>query len=146
MRKSILAALLCTGLILHAGSALALKEGKTTQGEPYVSGGVGAGEEEALVKQRGRYTLRVLTAASKSGAYLADAAIRIVDTGGKAVLEATADGPWLYVNLKPGDYKVNVSFGGQTKQQSTRIQPGDHHELFFYFDAPVERLPKDAKK
>ncbi len=131
--------------ILLAGPAASMSEGKTAQGEPYVSGGIGAGELEDLEKQRGRFSLRVLTAATGSGAYLADVLITITDAAGKTVLSTTADGPWLYVNLKLGDYKVTAIHKAQVKHQATKIHAGDRHEMFFYFDQPVERLPKGEK-
>jgi hypothetical protein len=145
MKKTLipLAALLLSALL--AAPALAVTEGKTAQGEPYVTGGVGASETETLEKQRSRFSLRVLTAAKTSGAFLADAVVKIIDAAGKTVLETKADGPWLYVNLKLGDYKVTATYKTQVKQQATKIHAGDHHEMFFYFDEPVERLPKGEK-
>ena len=87
----------------------------------------------------------MLTAAKGSGAYLADALVRITDSSGKTVLDTTADGPWVYVNLKLGDYKVTVTYKGKTQQQATKIHTGDNHEIFFYFEEAVDRLPKGEK-
>lgn len=122
-----------------------MSEGKTAQGEPFVTGGVGASEQETLLMQRPGFSLRMRTAANSSGAYLADALIKITDASGKTVLETRADGPWLYVSLKLGEYKVTANYKNQVKQQATRIHAGDHHEILFYFDAAVDRLPKGEK-
>ena len=130
---------------LWAGSALAVTQGKTTQGEPFVTGGIGAAELETLEKGRKNFSLRLLTAAKGSGAYLADALVRITDSGGRTVLDTKADGPWVYVNLKRGDYKVTVTYKGKTQQQATKIHTGDNHEIFFYFEEAVDRLPKGEK-
>ena len=135
---SLLAALL-------AGPAMALTQGKTAQGEPYITGGVGAAELETLEKGRKGFSLRVLTAAKGSGAYLADALVKITDASGKTVLDTKADGPWVYVNLKLGDYKVTVTYKGKAQQQATKIHAGDNHEIFFYFEEAVDRLPKGEK-
>lgn len=131
--------------LLLAGPAAAMSEGKTAQGEPYVTGGIGADELEALEKQRRRFSLRLLTAAKGSGAYLSDALIKITDASGRTVLNTTADGPWVYVNLKLGDYKVTVTYKGRVQQRATKIHAGDNHEVFFYFDEEVDRLPKGEK-
>ena len=128
-----------------AGPAAPMSDGKTVQGEPYVIGGIGTSELEELEKQRPRFSLRVLTAAKGGDAYLADAETRITDLSGRAVLATTADGPWLYVNLKPGDYRVKATYKTQVRQQATRIRASDKHEIFFYFDETVERLPKGEK-
>lgn len=130
---------------LAAGAALAATEGKTAQGEPYVSGGVALGEKEALKERRPDFSLWVVTAAKKSGSFLADARVKITDEAGKTVLDTKLDGPWLLVNLKVGKYKVDASFGKQTLEKTTNIQKGDHHEMLFYFDVEVETLPKGEK-
>ena len=137
-----------TGAILAAviaGPAMAMTDGKTAQGEPWSSGGIGSGELEALEKQRGNFSLRILTAARGSGAFLADALVKITDASGRTVLETRADGPWTYVNLKVGDYRVAVTYKTETRQQATKIHAGDRRELFFYFDEAVDRLPKGEK-
>lgn len=131
--------------LLLAGPAASISDGKTAQGESYVTGGIGASELDDLEKRRHGFSLRVLTAAKGSGAYLADAVIRIIDGAGKTVLDTTADGPWLYVKLNPGDYKVTATYKTQVRQQATKIRANDRHEIFFYFDEAIERLPKGEK-
>ncbi len=141
-RRTLVATLLAA---LLAGPVGAMTQGKTAQGEPYVTGGVGAAELETLEKGRKGFSLRVLTAAKGSGAYLADARVAIVDAAGKTVLDTSADGPWVYVNLKSGDYKVTVTYKGKVQQRATKIHVGDNHEMFFYFEEAVDRLPKGEK-
>jgi len=140
--KTFAATLLAALLVCPAA---AMTEGKTAQGEAWISGGIGSSELELLDKRRGDFSLRILTAAKGSGAYLADALVKVTDAAGRTVLETRADGPWLYVNLKQGDYRVLVTYKSESRQQATRIHASDRHELFFYFDEAVERLPKGEK-
>lgn len=128
-----------------AHDAFAIQEGKTAQGEPYVSGGVAFGESAALDKRRADFSLWVVTAAKKTGSYLAEAQVKITDASGKTVLDTKLDGPWLLVDLKLGRYTVEASFGNQTQRKTTTIHKGDHHEMMFYFDVEVETLPKGEK-
>lgn len=128
-----------------AGEAFALTEGKTVQGEPYVSGGVALGERDALERRRGEFSLWIATAAKKTGSYLADVRVRIIDQAGNTVLDTRLDGPWLLVNLKLGHYAAEASFRDQTQRKTTTIHQGDRHEMLFYFDLPVETLPPGAK-
>jgi hypothetical protein len=125
------------------GSVVAL-EGKTIQGEPFVSGGVSLDEREGLQKERTKYALFVQTAA-KGGAFLAAVDVRITDKAGKPVLETKLDGPWLLVNLKLGEYKVTATYGGKAQEKRTTIHRGDNHEMVFYFDEPAEMLKKGEK-
>lgn len=126
--------------------ALAASEGRTAQGEAYASGGIAAGEREAMDKRRANFNFWLVTAAKKTGSYLADAKVRITDAAGKTVLDTRLDGPWLLANLKLGKYKVEATVGKQTQSKATTIHQGDHHEMMFYFDVEVETLPKGAKE
>jgi hypothetical protein len=136
----------CAAILLAAGmSGLVMgTEGKTVQGEPFVSGGVGLEERDAMQKERIRYALFVRTAA-KGGAYLAAVDVRIADKAGKPVLETKLDGPWLLVNLRQGEYTVTANFGGKVQEKRTTIHRGDNHEMVFYFDEPVDMLKKGEK-
>lgn len=122
-----------TAIALVASKGFAVREGKTATGEPYMTGGVSEDVRDEMLRQRDKYNLFVSTA-SKSGEYLADAHVTITDQPGKQILATTVDGPWLYVNLKLGVYKVKVRYDGQTQEQQTTIHKGDHHEMVFRFD------------
>ena len=137
---------LCAGMAaLLVAPVHAEKAGKTIQGEPFVSGGIGADEQAALKKDLSQYNLWIQTAA-KSGPFLSDATVKIVDEADTVVLDTQLDGPWLIVKLGPGQYKVAVTYGGKTVERSTQIHPGDHHQMIFYFDANVDVLPKGEER
>ena len=143
MRQTINAGVAIALAALLVGPVIAA-EGKTIQGEPFVSGGVGSTERESLQRERTKYALFVQTAA-KGGAFLADVEVSISDMAGKPVLTTKLDGPWLLVNLKLGEYKVTASYGGKAQEKRTKIHVGDNHEMVFYFDEKVETLKKGEK-
>jgi hypothetical protein len=71
--------------------------------------------------ERAGYSLWVATVAKGSGAYLADAQLRIVNLKSKAaVLERTMDGPWFFVELPVGSYEVSATLktDGSDKAQT----------------------------
>ena len=92
--------------------------------------------------QRDRFTLWVITATTKTGAYLADVRVKVMDAQRQPVFEKELDGPWLMIELPPGLYVVRARFNGQTLQRSTFIHPGDHHQAFFHFEADAEVSPE----
>lgn len=51
------------------------------------------------------YPLKLVFAAH-TGAYLAGIDVTIYDSAGKTVVQTSSEGPWLFVKLEPGDYKV----------------------------------------
>lgn len=147
---------LALALSAAAPAALALQAGTTAQGLSFVSGGVSVEELSALHARRDAFSLWVITAASKSGSHLADVMVTIRDGGKREVFAGRLDGPWLFVDLPLGTYRVEATLGGQMQQRTTTIHRGDRHQLFFYFDtgdevgaeyrAPFESNPYDGAR
>jgi len=122
--------------------AFAVTRATSAQGRPLVSGGVSFEELQALHVRRDDYSLWLVTAAKRSGAYLADVRVKIVDSERRAVFDGLLDGPWLFIDLTLGRYSIEASFNGETQRTVTNIHPGDHHQAFFYFDVPDEVSPE----
>ena len=122
------------------GSAQAMQEGATAAGLRYVSGGVSDSEQASLHAQRKRFSLWVITAAKKSGAYLSDVRVKVTDSQQHVVFDAPLDGPWLLIDLPLGRYSMEARLNGATQQRVTTIHPGDHHQAFFYFDVDADVL------
>ncbi len=126
----------------------ALDAGQTPQGRPYVSGGVSQDELVALHARRDWYSLWVITAATRSGAHLADARVIIREAGDTVVFNRRLDGPWLFIDLPPGSYEVEAWLGSTSHKRRTTLHDGDRRQLMFYFDtgdevAPENRSPFD---
>jgi hypothetical protein len=130
--------------LCFAAGVQAAQVGTTVHGSSYVSGGVSDGEQALLYAQRQHFSLWVITAAKKSGAYLADARIKVTDLQRRVVFDAPLDGPWLFIDLPLGRYVIEAHLNGQTQQHVTTIHAGDHHQAFFYFDVDADVLPDPA--
>lgn len=143
-------------LAFAATAAPALQVGQTPQGVNFVCGGVSHEELRLLHARREAYSLWVITAASKSGSYLADVLLTIRDGERRIVFNRRLDGPWLMIDLPLGRYQVEAALDGQAQERTTTIHQGDHHQLFFYFDthdevgaehrAPFEGNPFDGAR
>ncbi|MFZ2650162.1 MAG: carboxypeptidase regulatory-like domain-containing protein [Burkholderiaceae bacterium] len=125
---------LAASLLACTAATRATQAGETTQGWPYVSGGVSHEERAALHAQGSGYSLWVVTAAMKSGAYLSDVRVMVRDAKQRVVFDGRLDGPWLFIDLPLGRYEVEAAFSGQARQRVTTIHRGDHHQALFYFD------------
>lgn len=117
---------------------------------PYVTGGIGLDEREALLKEATTegYNLKVVTAAS-AGAYLANISIRVDDRKGATVLEGAMDGPWLFAKLPSGQYTVSASDGQQAQKRTVQLSDKGMREVIFRWNRPdnvqgIEREPKPA--
>ncbi len=103
-------------------------------GISYIGGGIGVAERAALEQWAKGYTLRI-EMARKSGEYLGDMRLRILDGQGRVVLEAPSDGPLFYVQLPEGRYTVEVAPPAQPgpapQRREVKITSGKQARLFF---------------
>ena len=129
-----------------AGPALALTEGLTAQGLPYVTGGITDDERSALAVSSDPHTLRVVTVTRERGEYLADARVVIANADGQQLLDTRLDGPFLQVELAPGRYTVDVEFERQSMQKEVSVASHVSRELVFAFDADAESLPGTVRR
>ena len=125
-------------------AAAAIQPGQTAQGWAHVSGGASHEELVELHTRRGDYSLWIVTAAMKTGAYLAEVRIVVRDRKDKRVVfDQVIDGPWLFIALPLGAYDVEATLNGMTQRRITTIHRGDHHQAFFYFDVPDAVSPEN---
>ena len=122
---------------LHAPAQGATAERATPH---FVTGGVSIEEAGTLQRQRGDFTLWLVTAA-QSGAYLSGAEAQIVDRNGDTVLQTQLRGPYLMADLAPGVYTVRVNYGDQVREARVGIQAGATREYLMRFDSPAELSP-----
>ena len=113
--------------------AMALDRGTNGQGRSYVSGGVTPDEVAMINSEKGRYPLSILTAA-RTGAYLSDVRIQIIDDRSNVVLDTVMDGPWLLADLPPGRYQVQATDNATVKRMPVSLRAGEHRQTAFYFD------------
>lgn len=134
-----LALLLLSSNLLLSNTSFAADAGmeltvKTENGVAYLSGGIGAREEQAMKDLRKDYNLQLTFALTKTGEYLADVTVNIQDVSGKKVLEAMSPGPLFFAKLPPGKYKVSAKFHEKSLTQSTNIKQRGARDLHFYWE------------
>ena len=137
MRKIVYAILL--GVVLYTagcatdqGAGVLPVEKKQYQGIAYVSGGIGLDEREKLTAMTKNYSLKLVFAV-KSREFLSDVKVRIADSSGKKVLEATSDGPWFFADLPTGKYTVKVSLKGAEKQNTVNVVSGQKQTMLSFY-------------
>jgi hypothetical protein len=87
----------------------------------YVSGGIGASEQEALELVKSDYNLQLTFAVSGSGAFLAKIPVTITDTSGQVVVEAVSAGPYFFARLPAGSYRVSAEHDSQVQARSVAV-------------------------
>jgi hypothetical protein len=100
----------------------------------YVSGGVTLEERFDLASRGTEFNLKVVTAAERSGAYLADVQMKVIDSrDAKVVVETTMDGPWFLAQLPPGTYVLEATFEGKKLTKTVAIPKDGRREAYFYW-------------
>ena len=113
----------------------------------WVSGGVSADEQGEMIMALPDHNLKVVTAAEKSGAFLAAVQVVVRDAGGWAVLETSLDGPWLFVRLPPGRYELIATYAGRSQTRSFTVPVTGRREIALTGPRPTSRrCPKGSRR
>jgi hypothetical protein len=135
MKKTalIIGMLFCMASLVGAQD-IPLIEPQVVNGIKFISGGVGKREREAMTKAftARDYNLKIVFAA-QTGQYLALIPIRITDTGGRVLLETKSMGPWFFVKLPAGTYKVSAIHESQEKTAQVNLHGGGMDTVRFYW-------------
>jgi hypothetical protein len=91
-------------------SAQSLPEAVSRDGVLYMTGGIGADEAKTFLALAPRYSLRMMFSAA-SGNYLSDVDVTIANAAGHAILDTRTEGPFLFVMLPAGHYRIAAHAG-----------------------------------
>ena len=106
----------------------------THSGITYVTGGIGEDEVRAFHEVAPRYNLRI-TLATKAGHYLSDVNVRIAE-GQREVLHLRTEGPFLFVRLPAGHYKITARDRNLTETKQVVVPAKGGIDVHFYWDDP----------
>ena len=132
----VLAALLMVpGALSFAQESVLRPEVHTERGIQYMNGGVGQEELDWLRQMTSDYDLKLVFTVQQ-GNYLADIPVVIRDQQGNTVLDAVAQGPWMFVELPAGTYTVTATAYRQPKQQVVHVSKSGQSRRQFTWKAP----------
>ena len=125
-------------LAVAAALAATTASGATQPSAPpsYVTGGVGLDQSQSMLRERDRYPLAVEIYARQGNhdVYTAGADVTLFDARGRPVLHTNADGPFLFADVAPGRYDVQVDRAGETKRKAVVVHDGQTSRAVFVFD------------
>jgi len=121
------------GIVVSASSICSAEEDFLKKGREgnisFLSGGVGQGERETLKEMGKGYPLKLIFS-NRNGEYLSDVTVKIFDQKDKSIFTTVSDGPWLFFNIPPGTYNLEVNFKGEQKRISqVKIEKGSQKVL-----------------
>ncbi len=95
-----------------------------THSIPYLSGGIGEGEQEKMHRAKDDYNVYLLFAEQRTGAYLANVQVRVKNTAGETLFSQVSEGPFFYLMLPEGRYTIIASYKGADKQHAVQVRKG----------------------
>ncbi|KAB2970243.1 hypothetical protein [Zoogloea sp.] len=89
----------------------------------WMSGGIGAPDRERLHAAAGHYNVLVVFS-DREGHYLADVPFAVKDCKGRPIQADVSEGPFLYLRLPPGCYRMGARLGAAWTSQALQLRPG----------------------
>lgn len=132
--------------VFFAGAASAQPALQSAGDIRYASVGIGEGERDELVLMLPDYNLRLVAAAQKSGAFLSDVRLAVLDARGAKVLETTLDGPWFVARFPPGRYTFELVRDGVTQQRAVTIPAQGRRVEYVYWADPTATTLKSVEE
>ena len=131
----VVAAVLAATTLLPSGASARSEELVTApSGVTYVSGGVSTEAVDRLRAMEPEFNLKMVFAL-KSGEYVSDVKVEVVDATNKVVLDTSTEGPWLLAKLPAGNYQVNASYRRSVEHRAIAVGSGSLKTLDFRWAA-----------
>ena len=106
----------------------------------YITGGIGEDQAAAFRQAAASYPLEMLFVekAGSKNEFLADVSVSVRNRSGTALLETTADGPFLLAELPDGKYSIDAEYRGEHKHRNIEIRSGVHQRAVFVWSSRDE--------
>ena len=106
-----------------------------SEGISYISGGVGEEESQAILMEAKQWPLFLELSQLENGrgVWIFGAKIKIQDAKNQVVFDAQADGPYVLINLSPGQYQIEASYQGVVQKRSVLIQAATPQKLSIFW-------------
>lgn len=108
--------------LLTTGALSAVLASGAAAVDPW-TGGVGEGARDTAPERNTRVEFFV-----DNGAYLADIDYELYSADGDSMADGQADGPWVLMELSPGEYSIRGTRESTGEVQSTRFQVEENRE------------------
>ena len=92
-----------------------------SNGIPFLSGGIGDEEREAIERARKDYNVKIVLTET-AGAYISNVNLEIATILGEPILALSGAGPLVLIQLPPGTYLITADYDGRKTQRSFDVK------------------------
>lgn len=106
-----------------------------SNGISYISGGVGDEETTAILAEAKQWPvlLELSQIENGRGVWIFGANIKIMNTQKQVVFNAQADGPYMLINLEPGDYIVEANYQGVGQRRVLSVKANVSQKISLFW-------------
>ena len=106
-----------------------------SNGISYISGGVGEEETVAILAEAKQWPvlLELSQIENGRGVWIFGANIKIINSKKQLVFNASADGPYMLINLEPGDYFIEASFQGVEQKRALSVKANTSQKISLFW-------------
>jgi len=134
--KTLLKIILSAHLVLISSVSLAqIPETQYSQGISYITGGVGEGETVAILAEAKQWPLLLEMSQIENGrgVWIFGATIKILNLSKQTIFNAQADGPYMLVNLVPGDYAIEATYEGVMQKKTLSVKADSSQKISLFW-------------
>lgn len=134
--KTLLKIILSAHLVLISSLSLAqIPETQYSQGISYITGGVGEGETVAILAEAKQWPLLLEMSQIENGrgVWIFGATIKILNLSKQTIFNAQADGPYMLVNLVPGDYVIEATYEGVMQKKTLSVKADSSQKISLFW-------------
>lgn len=134
--KTLLKIILSAHMVLMSFLSLAqIPDTQYSQGISFITGGVGEGETVAILAEAKQWPLLLEMSQIENGrgVWIFGATIKILNSSKQIIFDAQADGPYMLVNLMPGDYTVEATYEGVMQKRVLSIKADSSQKVSLFW-------------
>lgn len=135
--KTLLKIILSAHLALISSLSLAqIPETQYSQGISYITGGVGEGETLSILAEAKQWPLLLEMSQIENGrgVWIFGATIKIMSSAKKQIVfDAQAEGPYMLVNLVPGDYAIEATYEGVMQKKTLSVKADSSQKISLFW-------------
>jgi len=106
-----------------------------SEGVAYISGGVGDEESTDILSEAKRWPLMLELSQIENGRgiWIFGATVKLVNSSQKVVFNAQANGPYMLINIEPGEYSLQASYQGVEQKRAISLKAGQSQKLSIFW-------------
>lgn len=112
-----------------------IPETRYSEGISYITGGVGEGETVAILAEAKLWpiTLELSQIENGRGVWIFGATIKVIDAKKQVIFDAQADGPYMLINLVPGDYVLEATYQGAVQRKTLSLKADSQQKVSVFW-------------